>query len=619
MKKTCMCLVLMVAAICLPSYVQAGIEDLKISLKPIMNEYTGNKVVISVKNTGNKIFRGNITLMVPEQWGAKPAGIVAFNVKPKKTIKKSWIFSNALNNPYNKYTVRVKIASGKSLVSAEKSILEKQIVIKGKKSSSVNLGEPRNSKDIKSSIFGTQTHFGQWWDYKKVLPLVAEAGFKWIRDEAYWGGVESVKGKFKVHAKYTAWINAVHARGINIIIPLGYGNKHYPYKDFEAFKKGYANYCAFMAKTFKGKVQIWELWNEPWNFNTFRGSYGGEWNAKPVKGQKVSPWMDKFVDAMMAAAKAIREVDPDAIITTNSDIPASYYFLDLLKERKGTHLFDGLSVHPYSFKTPPEIRPYGGKLNTHRDGVVVADDAHSSASEVSFLKKKMKSVGMKKDNIYMTEFGYTTFSRTKDDIYEGFTYSAQAKYLSRQMILQLAREVPLAIQYDFQDDTAKPEKVSQFGLVRHPKYNYAPKPSFFAMQRICSLFSSPVKLYKAKLPMAVIPDRYHNSKSWKSYEPLVVWDGAEMQPLGHVSKYLFKNGDNELIIVLWNAIRATDERNPLLTKNVIIGSSEYTNPLAIDILTGETYDIKSEVKGKKTFLKDVTIPDYPIVIKMFKK
>lgn len=37
------------------------------------------------------------------------------------------------------------------------------------------------------------------------------------------------------------------------------------------------------------------------------------------------------------------------------------------------------------------------------------------------------------------------------------------------------------------------------------------------------------------------------------------------------------------------------------------------------IMTGETYDIKSEVKGGKTFLKDVIIPDYPIVIKMFKK
>jgi len=89
--------------------------------------------------------------------------------------------------------------------------------------------------------------------------------------------------------------------------------------------------------------------------------------------------------------------------------------------------------------------------------------------------------------------------------------------------------------------------------------------------------------------------------------------------LGNVQKHIFKNGDKELILVLWNAIRTTDERQPLLTKNIVIETAEYSNPLAIDILTGKTYDIKSEVKGGKTFLKDVIIPDYPIVIKMFKK
>ena len=172
----------------------------------------------------------------------------------------------------------------------------------------------------------------------------------------------------------------------------------------------------------------------------------------------------------------------------------------------------------------------------------------------------------------------------------------------------------LAIQFAFLDGGP-----NNFGLFRRGRYNRAPKPSYFTLQRVCSLLSSPAELYKPDWSVKVTPDRYFPSKNWKWHEPMVVWDGDELKPLGNVQKHLYKNGDNELIIVLWNAIRATDERMPLLTENIIVGTTEYANPLAIDIMTGETYDIKSKVKGNKTFLKDVVIPDYPIVIKMFRK
>ena len=48
----------------------------------------------------------------------------------------------------------------------------------------------KTSKEIPASIFGTQTHFGQWWDYKGVLPLVEKAGLKWIRDDFGWQNIE---------------------------------------------------------------------------------------------------------------------------------------------------------------------------------------------------------------------------------------------------------------------------------------------------------------------------------------------------------------------------------------------------------------------------------------------
>ena len=621
MKKTCMCLVLMVAAICLPFYVQAGIEDLKISIKPIMNEYSGNKVELSVKNTGNKLFRGNIRLMVPEQWGPKPAGIVSFNVKPQASIKKSWTFANALKNPYNKYTIRVKIASGNSVVSAVNSVLEKQIVIKGKKSSLVNLGEPRSSKDIKSSIFGTMTHFGQRGAYNRrnlisVVEKIEKAGIKWVHDEVKWNWIEQEKGVLKIPAETQGWIDACVEHGIDLQIGLVYGNKFYdPKKDFEAFKKAYANYCAFAVKELKGKVKVWEIWNEPGNF-AIGSWFGGIWNAVPEKGEKISPWMDKYCDLVIAAARAMRKADPDAVIITNpGNPPAVHRFLNLLKERNAVDVLDGISIHPYCYKYPPEITAYGGALNKNRDKVVCADADHSFSSLLRLFRERMKSVGMNPDNLYSTEFGYLTIHRTKDDLFEGVSDSAQAKYLARQFILHQVYNMKLAIQFEFLDTRT----LHSFGLLRKEKYNYAPKPSYFAVQRVCSLLSSPVEFSKSKLSITVMPEKYFESKNWKRFDAYMIWDGEKVESLNRVEKYLFTNGDKELILVLWNAIRADEERKPLLTKNIILGTSEYTNPLAIDILTGETYDIKSEIKGNKTFLKDVIVPDYPIVIKMFKK
>ena len=87
----------------------------------------------------------------------------------------------------------------------------------------------KTSKEIPASIFGTQTHFGQWWDYKEVLPLIEKAGFKWIADEIHWGSVEKEKGVLKIPAK-ADWVNDAVRRGINIQIGLVYGNKHYPYE-----------------------------------------------------------------------------------------------------------------------------------------------------------------------------------------------------------------------------------------------------------------------------------------------------------------------------------------------------------------------------------------------------
>jgi hypothetical protein len=174
--------------------------------------------------------------------------------------------------------------------------------------------------------------------------------------------------------------------------------------------------------------------------------------------------------------------------------------------------------------------------------------------------------------------------------------------------------IKAAIQYDLRDDGDDPENAEhRFGLVRT---DWSPKPSYFAVQRVCSLLSDPVTLFSPTWKTEIVPDRYFGSDKWKLYEPAVSWEGSLCKSLGFVQKYFFRNGDGEIMLVVWNALRATNERQPLLA-DIVLHTTSYSRPLAIDLLTGERYDLPATIDGGKTILRKVQIPTHPIVIKLF--
>ena len=487
----------------------------------------------------------------------------------------------------------------------------------------------KTSKEISGSIFGTQVHFVQSWKYKEVLPLIENTGFKWIAEGCPWSQIEREKGVLKMpdekfpHTK--KFIDDAVARGLNVIVTLDCPPyKLYPTEDFEAFKRGYADYCSFVAKSLKGKVKVWKMWNEPTNNFRKRIKNGGSWNAKEGTD---TVWLRKYAELTIVGAKAVKAVDPDAIIIAGSCVaPVNHHFLDILKEKGGIELVDALLLHPYPFKLPPEVQPYGGAVIKERDGIDAADDDHTYLSILRRLREKMKAVGMKSTDIYINEFGYTTFYRTLgspkggDTVYEAFSYEAQAKYLARYWFLHLVGEVKAAIQYDFHDDSIGVNKHPEghFGMIKRKSQNYEPKPAFYVVQRMCALFSDPVKLFKNGFAVTANPDRYLDSKNWKYIEPSMVWDGQEIQSLNRVEKYLFKNADTgEVLLVLWNAVRASDRQD--LMSTVTLDMTDYAGFTGVDIMTGKSFKVNASTKDGKTILKDVVIPDYPVIIKMSPK
>ncbi|MHB9038585.1 MAG: discoidin domain-containing protein [Armatimonadota bacterium] len=204
---------------------------------------------------------------------------------------------------------------------------------------------------------------------KKTWPLMLSSGVKLNRisqwgDKTDWATVEKVKGVYKIDPEVDRYITESVNSGIDILLTLDYGNNLYQQvldpSDFgptwhkghpflqcapttpEAVQ-GFANYCAFMARHFRGRVKYFEVWNEEngWFFN--------EWATR----DKVSA-VQAYGKALAAAAKAVKEANPDAMVCFGGTAGTTLdYYQIALDEGAGPYI-DLVAFHPYGHAVPEE-------------------------------------------------------------------------------------------------------------------------------------------------------------------------------------------------------------------------------------------------------------------------
>ena len=538
-------------------------------------------------------------------------------------------------NPYNRYPLTCRLTVGDQVSTQTREIL-------GAKSKGVLLGQPRNSKDIKESSIGVgyAYYFGA---LKKCLPMVAEAGIKWNRDSIRFSGSETVKTESGEEVKVPAQVSAEHVtyledmrkNGIQLIFATGSGQSN-PEAVYLEWKRK-----AQLLKPYG--VNHFELFNEP-NGRMPR-KYGGNWNGV-TDDKEIAPWIYKFVELVNAAAKGIKEVHPDATVIAGAGLNSTARRAIQVGLSKD---IDGITDHPYPYSITPELVPWGGEHCFKRDGYKSADDDHTFLSQMHNLKEEAVKAGRPDLQIWLTEWGIPVFqyhgltALTQKQmnklsfnviemgakrlfIYEGHTLNTQAKYLARRLIETLS--IPDIVTKNFYFcfnrgpwfDKYHPER-GGFSLTR--TQDASPRPSYYTMQRITGLFSDGVKPVDIKIDVPLDRKRGRTGASWNrpyGSNP-ALWEGVvPMNELTTPRKYAFATPEGELMIAVWMPVRAEDWRQPDFC-NITIGTTDYENPIAIDILTGERTDLEWEEDAEKgvTLLKSVTVPDSPVVIKMFPK
>jgi hypothetical protein len=324
---------------------------------------------------------------------------------------------------------------------------------------------------------GVCTHFSQYWSVEQVMPLIAKSGAGWLRDDLNWADLERTPGNYQIPAKAKHWIQAARRAGLKIDLILAYGNPAYADRYDTA---AYAKAAGWLAREVANDVQAIEILNEPNNFG-FRDIYGGQWNGNEGNGS-VSPYLQKYVQLLNAAAKEIKLANPHmTVIGLGAPPPASFRMIELGLAPQ----VNGLTDHPYSGRLPELILYPASPDILHRDGIATADANGTLASQVSMFRAQAKKWGAT-EKLWHTEWGYSTV-RAKPGKPPGISEETQAVYILRRLLESEASGVEHTFIYDFKDDGADPYSNEQnFGLIHN---NLSAKPAYLALQRLTGLIA----------------------------------------------------------------------------------------------------------------------------------
>ena len=231
---------------------------------------------------------------------------------------------------------------------------------------------------VQAEGIGACTHMAQGRNQEQTCTAAVNANLPMVRDEVNWRTVEPEKGQFSLPER-AGWVDTAAENGIKCLVVLSYGNPIYDFgrpaqADIDAggawdctmpvrdgdpettaddeYFDAYIRYVDFVSKSLAGKVEAYEIWNEP----DIRG-----FNTKDATAAD-------YAALLKAAYRTIKDNDPDVTVLGGA-IALQTDFIDAMMQAGAGSYMDGLSVHYYLGKSAPEKRARD-RLDAYRDVLV---------------------------------------------------------------------------------------------------------------------------------------------------------------------------------------------------------------------------------------------------------
>ena len=271
---------------------------------------------------------------------------------------------------------------------------------------------------------------------EQQLDQITNMGLKIVRIDNHWQWLNKDEGTYDFALQHRTF-DACQKRGLRLLTILTFFDPRYEKGRSVSTPKGreaYARFCAHMAREFKGKGVIWEMWNEP-NVGVF-------WNPKPSATE--------YAAAIKMAVIAMREANPDCTIIAPNTSGVDIKYIETCFKHGLLDYIDGVNVHPYG--EVPEI----------------------NFQRYLHLQSLIKRYGGTTP-IVNSELGFPQLLPTTAN-YIARTQQKQAALIIRSILIDFMAGVAIRIIYTNRDYDDKMEWFeATFGLVTHdgkPKAGY---------------------------------------------------------------------------------------------------------------------------------------------------
>ncbi|SNT01345.1 cellulase family glycosylhydrolase [Rhodococcoides kyotonense] len=286
-----------------------------------------------------------------------------------------------------------------------------------------------------------------------TLSILDAAGIKSLRVSIPWASVEPVQNQL-VWTAVDRVVNAVSARGISMLGIIAYtpawatSPPGQPINTRPASPALFGQFAGKVAARYKGKIEAYEIWNEP-NGAMFYGP---------------SPDAAGYTDLLKSAYPAIKSADAGATVVGGvlgsvvdmAGVQNPVSFMQQMYAAGAGGKFDALSFHPYQYSLK------------FADGVYVDD---SPARQVMDIRAAMVANGDGNKKIWATEYGVPTAVTSEEQQSDMITH-----FITKWQELPYAGPIYLYQLRDQQTGSADTEMT--FGLLRS---DWSGKPALWGV------------------------------------------------------------------------------------------------------------------------------------------
>ena len=428
------------------------------------------------------------------------------------------------------------------------------------------------------------------FDPSKAYDKVAAIGVKWIRLQSGWARTEKQKGVYDF-----SWLNDIIdnlvARGLQPWLCLCYGNGIYdedaakvfgavgcpPIKTDEQVR-AWHDYVVALVKRYHDRCQWYEVWNEP----------SGQWCWK--HGVNAT----EYGNFAITTAKAIKEADLDAKVIIGSECHASLEWTAEMFETGVGAYADAFTYHAY--------------------------DAHEERSyqRVKALRALCHTYN---PNIQIIQGETGTQSRSDGaGALRGaaWTPERQAKFLARHTMADFMSDVMFSSYFSCMDmiealngtvgDKSSYLDYGYFGVLGADFDEngvatgaYTPKPSYYSLQTIASIF-------REDFSLAELPIQFFQQMSRR----ILREDDSFTDNLYSQG---FRKPNGSAAFVYW---KATELLTTSYESTVSLEATALPEKMElIDLVDGTVYEIpENQIERHGKFLKLLNLPlrDYPLLL-----